>query len=289
MSASDGKPLPAPPQVAVADISRFRARYLTGFAAADESGSDNLQEVEFEDFLKVMFGRSNYEEPWRLLNPFTYRKRVRNHLALSACPTFFKVDDEQLARFNRLRDASFGAMRGRAFFDQTQFQVYGYQSRKGYGGGTNVLHTSPMQVKHEAPPYSLTNLPCIGFTHGTFGVWFTPSFVVVISFSSPNPGRPEVMDLQTFGYQHLTVSVTETSLITGEGPYAGEDVLGTTWQYVNKDGGPDRRYSYNQQLAVIRIWELDLHSDEFHLDMQFSMPGSAQALGTAIKEMRLSL
>jgi hypothetical protein len=50
-------------------------------------------------------------------------------------------------------------------------------------------------------------------------------------------------------YESLGVVYYPTRFVEGSPPPDAE-IVGHTWQYVNKDGGPDRRFSYNPQLAL---------------------------------------
>lgn len=42
-------------------------------------------------------------------------------------------------------------------------------------------------------------------------------------------------------------------------------LIGSTWQYVNKSGGPDRRFKNNRQLPIVEYGRLTL-GDGQHLD-----------------------
>jgi hypothetical protein len=59
--------------------------------------------------------------------------------------------------------------------------------------------------------------------------------------------------------------------------------VGTKWKYVNKGGGPDRRYKNNRQLPVMQYGELILSSESgFSFRWQTSRPAAAQAAATAL-------
>ncbi len=53
------------------------------------------------------------------------------------------------------------------------------------------------------------------------------------------------------GYEHLTVAPTSVRFIESDAPSADATMVDTTWRYVNKDGGPDRRFNDNRQLLVM--------------------------------------
>jgi len=46
--------------------------------------------------------------------------------------------------------------------------------------------------------------------------------------------------------------------------------VGYTWQYMNKDGGPDRRYNDNQQIPHYKVWELDFTFSGGRIDTAFA-------------------
>jgi Protein of unknown function (DUF4236)/DnaJ domain len=61
-------------------------------------------------------------------------------------------------------------------------------------------------------------------------------------------------------YSYIGCDVDPTSFIEN-GPVPGDtQVLRTVWQYANRDGGPDRRFSYNPQLPVVQYAEIRLQS-----------------------------
>lgn len=61
-------------------------------------------------------------------------------------------------------------------------------------------------------------------------------------------------------YESLEPQAIVRQFIEDETVPADAEVVGTTWQYVNKQGGPDRRFANNSQLPVVRYGELSLTS-----------------------------
>lgn len=49
-------------------------------------------------------------------------------------------------------------------------------------------------------------------------------------------------------YEHLKWSIGTTNFVESQAP-SDSRVVGYTWQYVNKKGGPDRRFSYNPRFC----------------------------------------
>lgn len=61
-------------------------------------------------------------------------------------------------------------------------------------------------------------------------------------------------------YRDLDVSQRDINFIEDERVPGDTVVVGTTWRFVNRNGGPDRRFNNNRQLPVCRYNELDLTS-----------------------------
>lgn len=191
------------------------------------------------------------------------------------------LDDEYQKRFTELVAIYSRSVIRRAFFYWTQFYVYGYKSRKGYGGGHAVLNVSDLQVITGGPSASNLSIEILGLSCDYLEVWLTTGFVIA---SSPNAANSSGVIAST--YDDIFVEFRETNLITSF-THPGDEVVGTTWTYVNKDGSPDRRYNDNPQLAVVRMWEIDLVGRNFRVDMHFADPKFAQDLASGISAMKL--
>jgi len=64
-------------------------------------------------------------------------------------------------------------------------------------------------------------------------------------------------------------------------------IVDTTWRYVNKRGGPDKRFKNNKELPVVLYDELQLSSSSGLLEhFQISMTGVADKFRNAVLELR---
>lgn len=61
-------------------------------------------------------------------------------------------------------------------------------------------------------------------------------------------------------YEDVKFSVSATRFIETEGVPSDTTVVGQTWEYVNKSGGPDKRFQNNRQLPICQYGELELKS-----------------------------
>ena len=91
-------------------------------------------------------------------------------------------------------------------------------------------------------------------------------------------------------------SVAYTSLLLAESVVAFHEeeavpsdtqLIGTTWRFINKNGGPDRRFNNNRQIPVVRYGDVALRSDSgLRLALMTSSPEAARSFTNGIKAMQ---
>ena len=62
-------------------------------------------------------------------------------------------------------------------------------------------------------------------------------------------------------YDQLRIEVVSTRFIETDGVPRDSTQVGTTWRFVNKNGGPDRRFNNNAQIPILQYGEVVLHTD----------------------------
>jgi len=65
----------------------------------------------------------------------------------------------------------------------------------------------------------------------------------------------------SLSYTNLQIANSVTRFNEQEGVPSDAQVLGRTWRYVNKKGGPDRRFNNNHEIPVVAYGEIGLRSD----------------------------
>lgn len=84
-------------------------------------------------------------------------------------------------------------------------------------------------------------------------------------------------------YRGCRITGTATRFIEEGAVPRDAERIGTTWKYVNKGGGPDRRYKNNRQLPVMRYGELTLTAQPgFSFVWQTSKAATAPALSATL-------
>jgi DNA polymerase-3 subunit epsilon len=88
-------------------------------------------------------------------------------------------------------------------------------------------------------------------------------------------------------YSSVGAQIQPQRFIESETPPTDAQCVGTTWQYANKSGGPDRRFKNNRQLPIMLYGRLTLTSRQGVLMVwDFSRPDVAESLAEALNRMR---
>lgn len=103
-----------------------------------------------------------------------------------------------------------------------------------------VVYSVPFPFKPSVNAYTLY-LPGLKFV-------FLPDCVYLIHGSS----------CEALHYEHIKWSSSMTVFVESNAPEDSQ-VVGQTWQYVNKKGGPDRRFSYNPMLVECSYGQLEVN------------------------------
>ena len=96
------------------------------------------------------------------------------------------------------------------------------------------------------------------------------------------PERILVFDTQGVGavsYQDLNLEVTESHFIEEESLPSDAEVIGSTWKYVNKKGGRDRRFNDNYEIPIARYETIHFRSQSGLNELiKLSRPGAGEPL-----------
>ena len=60
-----------------------------------------------------------------------------------------------------------------------------------------------------------------------------------------------------------------------------------TWEYVNKDGSPDRRFNNNRRISIMKYCEIEIESnDDFYLELLTSNYKIGKSFANALKRYK---
>jgi hypothetical protein len=124
------------------------------------------------------------------------------------------------------------------------------RDRKYHAGASSLVRRKPTFIRKAEPPFVKTNVETIAIGVGRQVLHFFPDRVLVYDANG----------VGGVSYSGLRVAVNTTRFIESEGLPADAKVVDQTWRYVNKKGGPDRRFKDNRQLPICLYDEISLQS-----------------------------
>jgi hypothetical protein len=195
-----------------------------------------------------------------------YRDRIRKTVVILY--DFDPPVEEAFLRFTEWAQAV--ASSRRAWHIAASGQVY---DRKYHAGASELVRRNPTTLRTSSPPFIETNVPVISLGAGRQTLYFLPDRLLVY----------EPAGVGAVTYRTLEISVTSQRFIEDSGAPADATVVGHTWRYVNKSGGPDRRFNHNPQLPICLYDEMNLHTssglrETFHVSRSGTCTGFASAV-----------
>ncbi len=148
--------------------------------------------------------------------------------------------------------------------------------RKYSAGAHSTLQGSAAYVTTANPPYINTNVSIPGIQFKGNTLHFFPNLILLFT-------RDGVGVIQ---YQDLSVTIEDSPFVEDGAVPRDAEIVGQTWRYVNKDGGPDRRFKDNPPLPICLYEELHLASSTGLREVfQLSKRGLGSKLLNAISQM----
>lgn len=156
-------------------------------------------------------------------------------------------------------------------------QVY---DRKYHAGAGHVIDRGGASIAIAAPPYVKLNIETLSIKAGEKEMYFLPDRVLV--YDRKNVGG--------VSYSELSVKVDAARFIENGAAPRDAQVIGKTWQYVNKNGGPDRRFKDNKELPICLYDEIFLRSATgLNEIIQVSRRGVGDVFAEGLNKMRAAM
>ena len=160
----------------------------------------------------------------------------------------YDLDDVATARYQKLHDAFDALMQaGRVGHIGAQG---GVTDRKRHAGAGALVRRQVVRPNKRAPRRIKTNIEVPAIPVGRQTLHFFPDRLLVV----------EQAAVGAVAYEQLQITSTETRFIEREGVPSDARVVGRTWQYVNKGGGPDRRFKNNTEIPIALYEEVHFGS-----------------------------
>ena len=121
---------------------------------------------------------------------------------------------------------------------------------KYHAGAGQLSSRQRVHFVHRNPPNIKTNLPIPALRLDRLSLYFLPDRILVYSRSS----------VGAVDYRDVVMSMERTRFVENGTIPRDANVVDYTWRYVNKNGGPDRRFKDNPQIPICEYEELELTS-----------------------------
>lgn len=118
-------------------------------------------------------------------------------------------------------------------------------------GANTLISRQVVSVGVRRIPFIATNIDVWAIDLQALTLFFLPDYVFVRQGNRYG----------AVSYESLKVSCSSTIFIENLGVPGDAQVVDYTWRFVNKKGGPDRRFSSNHQIPIVEYGLLQLESD----------------------------
>lgn len=125
------------------------------------------------------------------------------------------------------------------------------RDRKYHAGASTLIKRNNISIHYSIPKYMRTNVkvPCVPV--GKQKLYFFPDKILIV----------QSRKVGAVSYGNIKVNYANTRFIEDGVVPRDTTVVGQTWKYVNKSGGPDRRFKNNRQLPIVLYSEFTFCSE----------------------------
>lgn len=203
----------------------------------------------------------------------TYVAHARDALGKTVV-LFYDFDSDMEAAYAQLHDAANQFSNcAAAWHIEASGKVH---DRKYHAGASNLVRRKSTFIQKAEPPYVKTNIETIAIGVGRQTLHFFPDRILVYDTNG----------VGAVSYPELHADVSTTHFIESDSVPHDAEVVDRTWKYVNKSGGPDRRFKDNKELPVCQYEEIAL-SNQSGLNevLQLSRCGLGSNFAKAISQL----
>lgn len=190
---------------------------------------------------------------------------------------FYELEGEAERAFQALHDAFKDlANCSRIWHISAQGNIHDLHERKRQAGADTLVQRLGIAISNKTPPYVSTNLAIPTIPVGQQSLYFFPDRMLVYD-------RDKV---GAVSYNDLELNIGSTRFIEEGTVPKDATVVDHTWKYVNKRGGPDKRFKDNRQIPIALYSELYFTSKTGLNELvQASQADKGAALITALQKL----
>jgi len=154
------------------------------------------------------------------------------------------------------------------------------QNEKHYGGANENVRRKEIKLAVGRLPLIKTNVDIPQIPVGKQTLAFMPDRLLVI----------EGKKVGAVAYEDLNLNISSQRFVEGGKIPSDAKIVGQTWKYVNKDGGPDRRFKDNPQYQIAHYELIQFESSSgLNEEICLSRIGFGSLLEQAVSELSLYL
>ena len=174
-----------------------------------------------------------------------YFARLRD-ISAKTVVMFYDFEEELEGAFGRLHDAAdcLSACR-KVWHIESSGKV---RDRKYHAGASEIVSRKATSVGRKQPPYVKSNVEMISMSVGTQTLYFFPDRLLIY----------DKRGVGAVSYDTLEIDISQQRFIEETRVEKDAEVVDRTWKYVNKKGGPDKRFKDNPQYPICLYDEIAL-------------------------------
>lgn len=159
-------------------------------------------------------------------------------------------------------------------------QVRDIHTWKRNSGATTILDKRPTVFGYALPRVLKSNVTPPSMQVGKETLYWLPDVILVV----------ESGKVGAVAYDRLHIQWQDSRFIEEGSVPADAEVIGQTWKYPNKNGGPDRRFANNFQIPICRYETIHLRSGNgLNELLQVSTNGRTQPLSAAAERLAATI
>ncbi|TYO61856.1 DUF4236 domain-containing protein [Bradyrhizobium hipponense] len=117
-------------------------------------------------------------------------------------------------------------------------------------GVARTVERAQTSLTRGNPHLIQSNVDFLRIPLGKEAVYFTPDCILVVAGDA----------VAAVEYEDVEVVCKPTRFVEDDAAPSDTQVVGETWRYVNRNGGPDRRFNNNRKLPICLYGEIDFKS-----------------------------
>lgn len=161
----------------------------------------------------------------------------------------YDMDDFSKEIFTKKQDAWIDLFKSNKIWRMTETSKV--KNKKISAGVTNLIKRIEIKKIKKPPFYLKSNINIIRLKFGKENIYFLPDRVLIIKNRTAG----------AVAYDDITFEHKETRFIESNKVPSDAKIIDYTWQYVNKNGSPDKRYKNNKKLPICKYGEIHIKSN----------------------------